>query len=306
VISASPRWSVNGTWSIERNLQLNIAAVGLGTAFLAITKDRRWDYATCGALGFFLLHSLDGFIPPMVVFRQFGIRTRAEIDREIYALKLARGDFEDVDPSTPTAETAETAAIAVGLWYRPLRYQVLRASRTGPTGYFTAGMRDFVQAGPTVRNVGVGRKLIVKVTPELTNDCTAESLGRNTSPGTVRRLRRVHLSRAVTRQMPRRLPRGVTRRVHCGVSRDLPRRVQQRVHGCDTTVTRRVSRAVFRQVLRRLSWRVSLRPENGSRFGLASGAFATPRKAIRNRCVHPDLYARQCTLRVLKAQEFSG
>lgn len=82
-------------WSIERYLQINIAAVGLTTLALAVTKDRRWGYATCAALGMFLVHAVEGFDPPIPLLRARGVRTRAEIDREIYALKILRGDFDD-------------------------------------------------------------------------------------------------------------------------------------------------------------------------------------------------------------------
>lgn len=100
-------------WSIERFLQLNAAAVGLTTAVLAVTRDRRWGIATCAGLGFFLLHALDGFDPPLPLLRELGIRSRAEIDREIYALKVLRGDFEQA--SSGEGSGGETALSAVGL-----------------------------------------------------------------------------------------------------------------------------------------------------------------------------------------------
>lgn len=84
-------------WSIERFLQLNAVTVGLVTALLAVTRDRRWGIATCTALGLFLVHAIDGFDPPLPLLRQMGIRSRIEIDREIYALKVLRGDFDTVE-----------------------------------------------------------------------------------------------------------------------------------------------------------------------------------------------------------------
>lgn len=104
-------------WSIERFLQLNAAAVGLTTALLAVTHDRRWGFATCAALGFFLLHATDGFDPPLPLLRQLGIRSRREIDEEVYALKVLRGDFRDVEPpqEQPEQAPADAALRAVGL-----------------------------------------------------------------------------------------------------------------------------------------------------------------------------------------------
>ena len=103
-------------WSIERYLQLNVAAVGLATVALATTVDRRWGWLTCAGLGFFLFHAVEGFDPPLPALRRLGIRTRAEIDSEIYALKAIRGDFEGIgDGLADRSQEAENALRAVGL-----------------------------------------------------------------------------------------------------------------------------------------------------------------------------------------------
>lgn len=108
---------LEGEWSVERFLQLNVATIGLTTALLAATRNRKWGYATCAALAFFLLHATDGFDPPLPLLRQLGVRTRSEIDREIYALKVIRGDFDDVRETRRTAEPAAVGAAlrAVGI-----------------------------------------------------------------------------------------------------------------------------------------------------------------------------------------------
>jgi hypothetical protein len=43
------------------------------------------------------------------LFRRLGVRTQREIDEERYALKLIRGDFDDVDrqPRKPVHEIME-------------------------------------------------------------------------------------------------------------------------------------------------------------------------------------------------------
>jgi hypothetical protein len=104
-------------WSIERYLQLNVAAVGLSTALLAVTRDRRWGIATCAGLGFFLFHALEGFDPPLPLLRRLGVRTRLEINREVYALKVMRGDFDALEGREETNESPEvtTALRAVGV-----------------------------------------------------------------------------------------------------------------------------------------------------------------------------------------------
>ena len=89
-------------WSMERYLQVNVASLGFATAFLALTGSKKWAVLTCTALGFFLFHSLRGFDPPIPVLRRMGVRTRSEIDRELYALKLIRGDFNLLPETKPT------------------------------------------------------------------------------------------------------------------------------------------------------------------------------------------------------------
>ena len=101
-------------WSIERWLELNAATIGLITVVLALTRDRKWALVTCAALGMFLLHGLQGFDPPIPLLRRLGIRTRGEIDREVYALKALRGDFASVAEGTADASnSAGQAAEAV-------------------------------------------------------------------------------------------------------------------------------------------------------------------------------------------------
>ncbi|HET9942578.1 MAG TPA: hypothetical protein VFR05_04515, partial [Terriglobia bacterium] len=40
-----------------------------------------------------LQHAVQGWCPPVPLFRRLGIRTQREIDEERYALKAMRGDF---------------------------------------------------------------------------------------------------------------------------------------------------------------------------------------------------------------------
>jgi hypothetical protein len=101
-------------WSIERYLQINVAAVGLTTTALAVTSNRKWGFATCAGLAFFMFHAVEGFDPPMPALRRAGVRSRAEIDREIYALKILRGDFDEVMATDETGRV-EAALIAVGV-----------------------------------------------------------------------------------------------------------------------------------------------------------------------------------------------
>jgi hypothetical protein len=102
-------------WSIERYLQIDVAAVGLTTAALAAGKNRNWGYATCAGLAFFLFHAVEGFDPPLPLMRKAGLRSRAEINREIYALKILRGDFDEAIGAQEETARVEAALAAVSI-----------------------------------------------------------------------------------------------------------------------------------------------------------------------------------------------
>ena len=83
-------------WDIERTLEANAATASLIGVSLGATVDRRW-FALPAVVGAFLLqHALQGWCPPLPVFRRLGFRTASEIDYERYALKALRGDFAEI------------------------------------------------------------------------------------------------------------------------------------------------------------------------------------------------------------------
>lgn len=76
-------------WDIERMLEANAAGVVLLGLLMGRTFDRRW-YALSGAAGVFLMqHVLQGWCPPVSLFRRLGIRTAREIEHERNALLTA-------------------------------------------------------------------------------------------------------------------------------------------------------------------------------------------------------------------------
>ena len=99
-------------WDLERALQASLASVVLTGAALAATRNRRWMALPAVAAGFMLQHSLQGWCPPLPLFRRLGFRTHAEIARERYALKGMRGDFAGLglDRGAGCAERAYDAA----------------------------------------------------------------------------------------------------------------------------------------------------------------------------------------------------
>jgi hypothetical protein len=83
-------------WDIERTLEANAATVALIGLGLGATVHRRWLFLPAAVAGFLLQHAVQGWCPPLPVFRRLGFRTAEEIDQERYALKALRGDFRDV------------------------------------------------------------------------------------------------------------------------------------------------------------------------------------------------------------------
>ncbi len=82
-------------WDIERTLEANAATIALIGLGLGATTDRRWFALPAVVAGFLLQHAIQGWCPPLPVFRRLGFRTADEIGYERYALKLLRGDFHN-------------------------------------------------------------------------------------------------------------------------------------------------------------------------------------------------------------------
>jgi hypothetical protein len=95
-------------WSINRFLQAKVAAMGLLGGILGFAVSKKWALLTIGGFGFLLFHGLRGYDPRIAPLRRLGLRTRSEIDRELYALKTARGDFKNL-----SAERAAQASVPV-------------------------------------------------------------------------------------------------------------------------------------------------------------------------------------------------
>ena len=88
-------------WDVERYLQLNAGLVSLSGVVLGALVSRRFLVLPAAVFGFFFQHAVQGWCPPLPVFRKIGVRTRREINKEKYALKALRGDFDHVSPERP-------------------------------------------------------------------------------------------------------------------------------------------------------------------------------------------------------------
>lgn len=79
-------------WDIERTLEVNAAVAGLiGVA--KASRNRSWLILPIAVSAFLLQHALQGWCPPVPLFRRLGFRTASEIEAERTALRKARGDF---------------------------------------------------------------------------------------------------------------------------------------------------------------------------------------------------------------------
>jgi hypothetical protein len=99
-------------WDMERLLETNASAAAFTGLVLGITRNRKWLIVPSVVLPFLFQHAIQGWCPPVPIFRRLGVRTRDEIKREKYALKALRGDFEGI-ASMRRPEEAEDALEAV-------------------------------------------------------------------------------------------------------------------------------------------------------------------------------------------------
>lgn len=79
---------------MERVLEANASVLGLVGLGAGVFVDRRFLLLPAAVFGFLLQHAVQGWCPPVVLFRRLGVRTRQEIDAERYYLKALRGDFD--------------------------------------------------------------------------------------------------------------------------------------------------------------------------------------------------------------------
>lgn len=91
-------------WDIERVLEANAALLAITGVLLGATVHRRWFLLPGVVGGFLLQHAVQGWCPPLPILRRFGVRTASEIERERWALKALRGDFNGVSPATSPRE----------------------------------------------------------------------------------------------------------------------------------------------------------------------------------------------------------
>jgi hypothetical protein len=101
-------------WDMERYLEMNASTLALAGVLLGVFHDRKWLVVPGVVLPFLFQHATQGWCPPVPFFRKRGVRTRKEIEREKYALKALRGDFDAFGTGYPARpERAARALEAV-------------------------------------------------------------------------------------------------------------------------------------------------------------------------------------------------
>jgi hypothetical protein len=97
-------------WDVERMIEANASALMLAGIALGATTDKRFLLLPAAVAAFLLQHAVQGWCPPIPILRRLGFRTADEINRERYALKALRGDFDSIaDKKTPV--TSANAAL---------------------------------------------------------------------------------------------------------------------------------------------------------------------------------------------------
>jgi hypothetical protein len=96
-------------WDIERTIEVNAATFSLLGLGLGAFINKRFYLLSAGVAGFLLQHALQGWCPPVALFRRLGVRTMHEINHERNMIKAARGDYQVAHSSIPGPATLETS-----------------------------------------------------------------------------------------------------------------------------------------------------------------------------------------------------
>ena len=89
-------------WEIERWFESGMAVLGLTGLVLGVARNKKWLWLAGGSLAALADRGCRGWTPLLGCFRQAGLRSRREIERERFALKILRGDFEAVPTPNPS------------------------------------------------------------------------------------------------------------------------------------------------------------------------------------------------------------
>lgn len=80
-------------WDMERTLEFNASIACLTGLALGTFVGPNWYWFSAAVVMFLAQHAIQGWCPPMPVFRKLGFRTAEEIEDERNALLILRGDY---------------------------------------------------------------------------------------------------------------------------------------------------------------------------------------------------------------------
>ena len=86
---------LDSSWDMERTLQLNAALLVLG-GILLYRNNKKWAILSIFATAILAQQAFMGNCRPFKFLSFFGMRSRKEIDKEKFALKALRGDFDNI------------------------------------------------------------------------------------------------------------------------------------------------------------------------------------------------------------------
>jgi hypothetical protein len=102
-------------WDIERTLIVNASTLILSGLALGTWVDRRYYALPAVVAGFLLQHGLQGWCPPLPIFRLLGVRTSEEILRERNALRALRGELDEAHAGDGEAPARRAERILAAL-----------------------------------------------------------------------------------------------------------------------------------------------------------------------------------------------
>jgi Na+/citrate or Na+/malate symporter len=95
-------------WDTDRMIEAEASLMALLGLTLGATVNRKFFLLPGFVASMVLVHAVQGWYPLLPLFRRSGARTSREINRERYALKTLRGDFDDISGLSPRDYEGQT------------------------------------------------------------------------------------------------------------------------------------------------------------------------------------------------------
>lgn len=103
------RQELGQEWDIERTSEANAASFTLVGLTLGMTVNRKFLLLSMAISIFLLQHAIQGWCPPLPLFRRMGVRIQQEIEAERVALKTLRGGFDGISHGNHPAMAVKAA-----------------------------------------------------------------------------------------------------------------------------------------------------------------------------------------------------